>query len=389
MEMLDDHGKLPISSYIDRYKRNPLHWACIKGASLSFLNALIENYPEATVMKDYLGRTPLHLACEHACDQIVFSLLRVTDPVVTKYRESHNLRSLLAEAIVNNRSPLIIDAILQADTNQIAMKDSQGNGPVVLFFRMNLGTILGKHRGVPLTSESSNLDDLVDIAAMLLQAEVKLEMGIETEAHKSLLANAIQCPTCPFEFVAYLMSEFPDQIGHVTTGDLPIHAACRAHDQELGLYKCDSCKEAKMRHVAYFFSHSNRTLRHVLCNDCIDENEKTGYTRLSPMQKIQETMKAILIANEKYASALTTTGETPLALSLKSGHTWSLGAMEELIKACPSLLSQRDITTNLYPFQLSATQRNLHYGDDEQKKNIDTLTTTFEILRKSWPLANR
>jgi len=388
MEMLDDHGKSQISSYVDRYKRTPLHWASIKGTSLSFLNALIENYPEASVMKDYLGRTPLHLACEHACDQNVFSLLRATDPVVTKYRDSENLRSLLAESIVNLRSPLIIDAILQADTNQMAMKDFQGNNPTVLFFRINLGTILGKHRGESLTS--SNLDDLVDIAAMLLQAEVKLETGIETEAHKNLLANAIQCPTCPFEFVAYIMSEFQEQIGYqdITTGDLPIHTACRAHDQELGLYKCDNCKQAKMRHVAYYFSHSNRTLRHVICDDCIHEDDKTGYTRLSPMKKIQETVKAILIANDKYASALTKTGETPLALALKSKQTWSLGAMEEIIKACPSLLYQRDITTDLYPFQLSASQRNLRYGDDEPKKNIDTLTTTFELLKR-WPLANR
>lgn len=196
---------------------------------------------------------------------------------MTKYIDSENLRSLLAVAIVNLRSPLSIDAIPQAHTNQIAVKDSQENSPAVLFFRMNLGTILGKHRGELLTC--SNLENLVDIAAMLLQAEIKLETGIETEAKKNFLANAIQ-----WERVPMLCQQIDFQ--DVTTGDCSIHAACRVHhDQELELYK-----KVKMRNVAYYFSHSNRTLRHVICDYSINENEETGYTRLSSMP-IQETSK--------------------------------------------------------------------------------------------------
>jgi len=381
--MLDDHRQSQVSSYVDRYKRTPLHWACIKGASAFFLNALIENYPEATVMKDYLGRTPLHLACEYASDQGVFALLRVTDPVVTKYRDSENLRSLLAVAIINLRSPLIIDAILQADKTQIVMKDLNGNTPIVLFFRLNLGTILGKHKGVLMTN--SNLDDLVDSAAMLLQAEVELKSGIKAESHKHLLSNAIRCTACPFAFVSYVMMEFREQIGiRDVTGDYPIHSACRAQDQDFGLYKCDNCQQANMRHAAYYFSHSNLTLRHVICDECIQEDEKPGFTCLSPQLKIEETVNAILIEDDKYASVLTKESENPLIVGLKCGQSWSQGTMEEIIRARPSLLYQKDAATELYPYQLAAMQRDLHYGDNK----ADVLTTTFEILKR-WPLGHR
>jgi hypothetical protein len=58
--------------------------------------------------------------------------------------------------------------------------------------------------------------------------------------------------------------------------------------------------------------------------------------------------------------------------------------MEEIIRARPSLLYQKDAATELYPYQLAAMQRDLHYGDNK----ADVLTTTFEILKR-WPLGHR
>jgi hypothetical protein len=62
--------------------------------------------------------------------------------------------------------------------------------------------------------------------------------------------------------------------------------------------------------------------------------------------------------------------------------------MEEIIRARPSLLYQKDAATELYPYQLAAMQRDLHYGDNKEKKDADVLTTTFEILKR-WPLGHR
>jgi len=103
MQLIESNGDAQIADYVDRHKRTPLHWAIIKSATMQFLNILLEHYPQAAVMKDYIGRTPLHLACEYGCDQIVFALLQATDPRVAKHRDSQFMRSLLAEAIVNNR----------------------------------------------------------------------------------------------------------------------------------------------------------------------------------------------------------------------------------------------------------------------------------------------
>ena len=355
-----------------------MHWACIKGASTHFLKTLIENFPQATGIKDYLGRTPIHLSCEFACDHAVFVLLQATGPTVATYRDNNFRRSVLAEAIVNSRSPLIIDAILQANKNQIIMKDFKDNTPLVTFFRKNLGSLLACHSGI--FSLVVNSDDLIEIASTLLKAEVEVQMGIELVNHEDVLSNAIKSVSSPFAFVNFILSEMPYQ-GKIRdiNGDLPIHAACRIQHQDEKVYKCDDCGNSQMPDLAYYFSHETTSLRGVLCENC-KRSDESNYYRVPPGQKIQSTVEALLDLDEKHGSALSFAGELPLMISLKNGQTWSTGPLEELIHAYPSALSKKDKATGFYPFQLAAIERGTRHGADIHKENRDSLNTIYQLL---------
>jgi len=392
MEMLEKYGNAPISDYLDCYKRAALHWACIKGAPSYMLNILIEDYPHATAMKDYMGRTPLHLSCEYGSDQSILALLKATESAVVKYRDSKNLRTPLAEAIVNSRSPSIIRAILSVEASQITTKDLWGNTPVVLYFRKNLGQILASREERMYPKLTSNLDDLVEVLSVLLQQEENLKSGSHRDVSTNFLSNAIKCKSCPFAFVNFIISTNPELMGfmeHGESGDLPIHVVCRSQEQYMEDYKCDDCGKAEMATGTYYFHKENSTsLRQVLCDECTCDNEKDKYTIVPPSEKIRDTTKALLVENDEFAKTLSDEGMLPLVLALKYGQTWLRGGIQELIDAYPQSLSSKDKATDLFPFQLAAVKQNIHYGANKQKQGAEILTTIYELLKR-WPLEDR
>ncbi len=386
-DILQTHPNSVIVNYVDRYKRCPLHWACMKGASTRFLKLLVENFHEATIMRDFIGRTPLHLSCEFASDPAVFAMLQATDPTVATYRDDKSLRSLLAETIVNSRSPKIIDSILQANKRQIVMKDNQGNTPMVIFMRKNLGALLACHSGI--FSLIVKADDLIETASILSTAEVEMQMGTEVDPNGDILSNAIMIPSCPFAFVNFALSENPNQgKERDINGDLPIHIACRVRDQGEKLYKCDDCGNVQMSSLAYYFSQETTSLRAVLCENC-KTIEDTEYSKVTPSYKIRGTVKALLDLDETQASAICgATDELPLVISLKNGQSWSSGPVEELVNAYPSALSKSDKVTGLFPFQLAALGPGSHHDPNNCEDNRDWLNTIYQLLLK-WPMSDK
>lgn len=391
MEILEEHRNVPISDYLDCYKRTALHWACIKGASTNMLTMLIENYPHATAMRDYMGRTPLHLSCEYASDHSILALLKATDPAVVKYRDSKNLRTPLAEAIVNSRSPSIIRAILSADASQITTKDLWGYTPIVLFFRKHLGQILASRQEIIYPKLTSNLDDLVEIISVLMQLEENLKSGSKRDVSTNFLSNAIKCKSCPFVFVNFVTSTNPELMGfreHGKSGDLPIHVVCRSQEQYMEDFTCDGCGKATMTRTTYYFNKENSSLRQVLCHECISDTEKEKYAMVSPSEKIKDTTRILLLENDNFAQTLSDEGMLPIVLALKCGQTWSRGGIQDLVDAYPQCLSCKDEATDLFPFQVAALKRSIHYGADKQEQEAEILTTIYELL-KLWPLEDR
>ncbi len=387
LDILESHPHSKVANFVDRYKRCPLHWACIKGASGNFLNILIENFPQATITKDYLGRNPIHLACEFNSDHTIMLLLESTVDLsrMASCRDNKFLRSVLAEAVENSRSPLIINAILQANEKQIRMKDFQGNTPLISFYRKNLGRLLASHSGI--FDLVVNVDDLMEIASILLKAEVmEVQKNNELVDSTSMLSCAIKSAATPFSFIDYIMTEMPSE-GDLRdlNGDLPIHVACGCRNEDDKLYKCDGCGTSDMAKVAYYFNYEAKSLRQVLCEDC-KQRDETNYTRICPGQKSKRIIASLLDQNESHASARSCTGSLPLMIALKSGQTWD--SVERLTRAYPTALSQRDEGTGLHPYQLAAIDRSGHHLPNARERSLESLNTIFQLLL-IWPMSDK
>ena len=251
-----------------------------------------------------------------------------------------------------------------------------------------MGRILA-HKNSGVTSPRINGDNLVEIASLLLEAEMEMKWGADSETQREVLFNAIHCSSCPFAFVEYILGEMPEQAeARDENGDLPIHVASSIREQDMQVYKCDECGKAQMSELAYYFNYTSVTLRHVLCEKCIMENEKWDYTSIPSSQKGDNTTMALLALNENHAQALNANEELPLIIALKAGQSWYKGGIQQLIDAYPTALSVKDKETDLFPFQLAAVKRDDKDGVDKKKQSLEVLNTVYEMMLK-WPMANR
>jgi len=414
-----------IADYIDQYKRTCLHWSAMKGASPHFIRTLIQNYPQATSMRDYNGRTPLHIACEFASDQVIFELLAATNVTeVAAQRDYNFMRSHLAEAIVNFRSPGIIDTILRADASQLLLQDFQGNTPLELFIKIHLGRLCSHYKHLGLVSTSTigsatndneggvksfdlfavrgpgtNVDDAMKIASRLLEAQdrfdrdrvsiggVKKTSSSQNSYDKVLLSLAIKNPACPYAFVECILKDKPG-LGknHNGEGDLPIHTIFSIRDEKTCSYGCDQCGTLKQAESLYFFRASEiRTNRNVLCTGCIRDAEVSSYIQVNQMAKVGGVVTSLLDLNSDLATEPNRDGDIPLIVALKAGQMWSTGSIQKLIRAYPESLSIKDVTTGLLPFQIASIKHNDRFGGVGEVQQINTI---FEMLLR-WPMAER
>ena len=313
----------------------------------------------------------------------MLALLRVTGTREIKYRDSHFMRTILSEAIAHSRSIFITEAILNADKSQIMTKDIQGNTPIVIFFRMNLGSILAP------SDLDVNADDLVEIASLLLETEEQITSGEKRQNHSHSLTNAIKCSSCPLAFVEFLLLQMPKlSRTHDENGDLPIHVACRLREHKMECYKCDECGNGCMDEIPFYFNHASLSLHHVLCEKCVENENKAHFVRILPGLKISGTVKALLFLNIKDAKAESSAGELPLVIALKAGQTWSRGAIRDLVDIYPAALSIKDKGSDLFPFQLAAAERDYQFGADLRMQRMRSLQTIHELLLL-WPMSER
>ncbi len=393
-DLLDKKGYTEtIADYVDHQKRTCLHWAVMKGASPHLIKMLIRNYPQATLMRDYMGRVPIHIACECASDAIVHVLMDTTNlREVAGQRDFQCMRSLLAEAIINFRNLAITNAALHADLDQVLFRDYQGNTPLMLFMKVNLGRLCDHSRLVaPSGGPRIDVDELKQIASMLLKAEASIQSTghIPIEQHEGLLFLAIKHPACPFGLVDFLLKEMNGlERSRNHHGELPIHSVVALDENDVKLYKCDDCGKNDPTKSLYFFHNEARTHRNILCKDCINQMEEVNYVEMPPVQKIKGTTKALLHLNPSDAKKQNQRGELPLHIAIKSGQCWSTGVIPELISAYPESLSIRDKETDLFPFQIAAVKHDFKYGIDVKEQSEEKLETIYQMLLK-WPMAEK
>jgi hypothetical protein len=381
MDFIYFHSGHKIGDYVDMYKRTCLHWAIIKRAPNDLIKSILKLNRDATNMKDYIGRTPIHFAVEYSSDEIVHELLKITDKKVTEWRDCENMRCLLSEAIVNGRSPHIIDSILQADIKQIDSTDIHEHTPLVIFFRQNLGKLLSIVKSNGMFKSQVNVDDLVEIASILLKAEYTTASGKEPPDHESILNMAIANTSTPVQFVEMLIREYPEQTEMYQNGNYPIHVASMCNDR-LDCYKCDACGCSDMNSRSFYFHQDGKA--RILCKDCIGHAEKSCYVEIPPCDMNTSIIRSLLKKSKQDSSRENTNKELPLHLAISAGRHWSNGGVKELVEAYPLALTVIDPSTMLYPFALAASRDIFIPGTS----SLDQLNTVYELFRR-WPLENR
>lgn len=361
------------------YQRTGLHWAVIKRAPANLIKSILKLNNDATTLQDYTGRTPIHLAVEHSSDSIVQLLLDATDKNVYAWRDFKNMRCLLSEAIVCDRSCIIVNAILQADMKQIDLIDCDGNTPLVLFFRKNLGKMLFLTNTCGVFKSQAGVDEMVEIASLLLQAEYSTSSGRQPTVNDSVLNMAIANKSTPSQFVKLLIQEYPNQTKIHRNGNYPIHVACMCKDQLMECYKCDFCSNVNSNNQTMFFHRDG--VGRVLCQDCITEMEKDSYVSIPPGEMNTNIINLLLKSSESDSEKRNSKNKLPLHLALSSGRNWYDGGIKELVEANPRALSCPDPSSGLLPFVLAASKCN---GNDDSAKA--QLTTIYELLVR-WPMS--
>lgn len=333
-------------------------------------------------MKDYIGRTPIHYAVEYSPDTIVYVLLQATDKKVTEWRDCENMRCLLSEAIVNGRSPHIIDSILLADIKQIDLTDIHEYTPLVLFFRRNLGKMHSVVRTNGMFKSQVNIDDLVEIASILLRAEYTTASGKAPPDTESILNLAIANKSTPVQFVEIIMKEYPELNEVNQNGNYPIHVASMCNDHMLDCYKCDACGYCDMSSRSFYF-HQDGVAR-VFCQKCLSDDEKCCYIEVPPSEMNTSIIRSLLKTSRQESSRENAKHELPLHIAIAAGRHWCNGGVKELVEANPSALSIIDPSTLLYPFALAASRNVCVPGSS----TINQLNTIYELFRR-WPLVER
>ncbi|CAJ1962911.1 unnamed protein product [Cylindrotheca closterium] len=346
--------------HVDPYGYSAAHYASWWSSTPPELFEDIIKYSPSEICSrpNRKGRTPLHLAAWRGCD---FSVLHIASqhPEAAAVAD-RNQKSPLTDACSRNRSDRVIEALLNADYNQVTIKNRQGLSPALLFFRLSNGFMSVSHR--------SHVEHTLYLekVRLILAAERRVNLGVidDLADEWKLLIAAIESPSCPFPFVKVLLNRhqatiptFRDESGS-TLLHLAVSAAPFAFKR---FFQCDRCQQepscTAVGQEAFFNRDPGRSHWGVRCrnSDCIvrENNPSIHYVKVPVVMKEQAVVKYLLQQFPDLASIRDGSGRLPMEAALTSGRTWHSG-IRELVQANPNSLSQVDSLLGLYPYQLAA-----------------------------------
>lgn len=112
------------------WKRLALHVACMVGAPLQVMKALIRAHPAALQLSDpHSGAAPLHLACGLGADISTLQLLLV--PGATKVTDARG-RMPIHHAMIAQAPYGIVEWLIRCDPASVLCPDREGKTPLQL-----------------------------------------------------------------------------------------------------------------------------------------------------------------------------------------------------------------------------------------------------------------
>ncbi len=324
----------------EMFSPTPLHLACLYQAPPDLIELLIDANPDALLLQDHDGLTPLHLAMSRRGDQDRILLLIHRGGKPPTLLQSHRIGTPLHLACSYKLPLATLEALVQVNRDLATVPNKAGFLPAevvwIYFLRTNNrlwnAVIVPKRNGNENSVDHSVIiKDLIDGIKILLKAAMATHDHYETLNLHDFVSNFyILGELSPF--LDFLLCLYPEQAATLDRkGNYPLHLAARNPDTV-----CDTlCRVPRM------------------------------WTPRDPIER--------LVSSYPFAARVPDlNGGLPLHLALKTGQRkWGEG-LSSLVKAYPIALKQRDHETGLFPFQLAAT---FLEGDDSE-----CLGTIFELL---------
>jgi ankyrin repeat protein len=107
----------------------PLHKACVLQPPVSFIQALIDAYPEGAKSKDQDGWLPIHCACFYGAGQEIVDCLLMANPNGAHAKDDEG-RMALHYASLKGATEGVVSALLRANPKAAVSKDDEGRLPI-------------------------------------------------------------------------------------------------------------------------------------------------------------------------------------------------------------------------------------------------------------------
>lgn len=308
----------------------PLHYACYVGAALPKIKFLLTEHPEAVLLKDNSGMTPLTLLWVIH----VWPSKMVDDMDAEKKRVKQNVQDMIAA-----RSKEDLVGVLGSWWRKIE-----------LMLRCT----------TRLTVDAASYSAYSTIPNQAGQGSKEKEKGKEKNGKWRCL-HALAAVNCNPRLLRFAVKMFPEQLKERDErGRLPLHIACRK--------TCAYTFETRdLNHhgdstVSASCSNGNTTNASIQKKECPPKSRTELISILNPLLEVYP---------EAASAPDHATGRLPLHLAIVRGRSWNNG-VKLLFQTAPDVIGQRDSKTGLYPFQLASAL----------EAECD-LTTAYQLLRAS------
>lgn len=347
--------------------RTKLHWLCSIGATPTDLIDLVASlYPKAITLPDLrYGDTPLHVQCRNAqvtTRKVICMLEHLKAYESEQERQRRNSDQQKDAESSRSSTSLHFPPQLPrhrrsgTESNAILIRNQFGGTALHSACNHNayFDVIEALVNSNPNLVRMATFDGIPPIAALYTSY-------IQTIPGYMAVAKTIKGETID---TAGHFERFWQKMTFLATADrrnenvpdpsrLVLHGLLRSSHLQVNLYKLPLKREPQLAGVQ---DEEGNYALHLL----LDRRPFRLKERDAIESTIEANSSAVIIRNN--------TGDTPLLIAIRNKVPWGNG-MDLLIDTAPTTIQQREVETNLFPFQFAAAQG-----------GPNALDTTFELL---------
>jgi ankyrin repeat protein len=364
----------------------PLHLACLYRAPLDLVELVLDANPQALFCQDSEGWSPLHVILLYGSDDEIALMLIRRGGARAASIQSRSVGSPLHLACRHGCSKEIIAELLRANPAMASTANQYSTKPAKILWHQYsrnpenerlLMELRNNHSQNSLPEiANSSIIDLVDRLALLLRAAKGKHRQEDNDIdNKSALVHDVVVATEATlgdlgQFVSLVVLLYPEQVRSADeSGNFPLHKAASNKPSK-------TAEHDRLRRSVSLPSFTSIGSTNANANN---SNTSFPHHDGDPIEVLVQCFPiAARIPNRQ--------GLLPLHLALAKGRrTWRTG-IAVMVMAAPEALYERDVETNLFPFQLAAMNFSSSNNNSANNKaaadheNIEVIETILELL---------